>query len=42
VPFENAHDMSPWERLAYLVVFGELEGVSEWDWGAMTWVEKQR
>jgi hypothetical protein len=36
---DEAHSMSPYLRLAYLVVFGELEGAT-FDWNAMAWVKE--
>lgn len=39
VPYDVAFCFEPDERLAAVVVFGELEG-SKWDWDEMRWLER--
>lgn len=37
VPWEVAWSLSPERRLAYVVVFGELESGLQYDWKRMRW-----
>ena len=39
VPFDVAFALYEHEKLAYGVIFGELEG-GEYDWNSLRWVEK--
>ncbi len=41
VPMDTAFALDNTWLLAFMVVFGEMNSTSQWDWGAMRWVEKK-
>jgi hypothetical protein len=36
VPFDVAFSVSPDDCMAWLIIFGELDG-GKWDWSSMRW-----
>jgi hypothetical protein len=37
VSYDLAFSLDDLDLLAHVIVFGEMEGSSEWDWGNMAW-----
>lgn len=40
VPFDVAFSVSNDMRVAWLIIFGEIDG-GEFDWGAITWKKRE-